>query len=243
MAALILAVAAGVLLRRRWQPPAAPRPLAAPGTVYWLACGGLALLLSAIMRGHTGGFSNVLMPGVWTLSLWGVLAVGWVRETWPSWSLRLGTALLLAGQLWLGRWDVAKQLPDPRARAQGEALIALLQAQEGPILAPHSPWYPIMAGKQSSFHLIALWDLDYKNGPLYDRIQRITDAMDDHYWKTALLGRKDLGTSTQDSYHFIDSYVRERSMALPDTLRLKTVTGYGVRPQGLYTPRTEPQPP
>ena len=33
------------------------------GTSYWLFVGAVLLLFSALMRGHHGGFTNVLMPG------------------------------------------------------------------------------------------------------------------------------------------------------------------------------------
>ena len=154
---------------------------------------------------------------------------------------RMGaTAALLAVQLWLGRWYVEAQAPRAGAEVEGWALIETLSALDGPVLAPHSPWYPVMAGKESSFHLIALWDIDNAKGPLGDRVAVIRASMAEQRWGAAMLNQKDLGSRTEDDYGMRETYRLVREL---DERKIRPLTGYPVWPQRLYVPVADGQRP
>lgn len=207
-----------------------------PGAVYWAACGGLAILLSAVMRGHHGGYVNVLMPGLWTVALWGTLAVGWVRERWPHQATILLTSTLIAAQLWQGRWEPDDWRPSDQATAAGEGMIERLAAIDGEVFAPHSPWYLHMAGKQPTVHLIALWDIDHRYGPLQDRVAAIKADMDARRWSAVVLGAKTMGAGADDAYGLQANY--RRTGSLP-TGAMKPVTGWPSRPRYILTPKPD----
>jgi hypothetical protein len=211
----------------------AERTLSA-GARYWAINGGLAILLSAVMRGHHGGYLNVLMPGLWAVSLGCVLAVGWVRERWPHTATIAVTSVLVAGQLWAGRWSPSKYTPQEGAVEAGEGLIDRLAAIDGELFAPHSPWYLAMAGKQPTVHLIALWDIDHKYGPLKDRVAVIRADMDAQRWSAVVLGSRSMG-GDNDEYGVDANY--RRSTPLP-TGAMKPVTGWPARPRYIFTPRS-----
>lgn len=203
------------------------------GSTYWAACGGLAIVLSAVMRGHHGGYINVLMPGLWAVSLWGALAVGWLRQRYPQPVVVLLTAVLVASQLWMGRWEVEKWLPDAQAVQAGNNVISRLQDVQGEVFAPHSPWMLAMAGRPTTVHLIALWDIDHPYGPLHDRVERIKADMDAQRWSVVMLGARTMGGGEQDDYGFQANYQRDGSLP---TGAMKPVTGWPSRPRYLFVP-------
>lgn len=222
--ALAIAVLGYWLVReRRWE----------PGMVYWSAVGGLAILLSAVMRGHHGGYINVLMPGLWAVALWGALAIGWLRQRIPHLATVVLTSLLVGGQLWEGRWIVERWLPDDNATQAGEDLIRELSAIDGEVFSPHAPWYLAMAGKPTTVHLIALWDIDHRYGPLYDRVADIKADMDAQRWSAVLLGARNMGGGEDDSYGLRANYQRRSSLPAG---AMKPVTGWSVTARYVWRP-------
>ena len=200
------------------------------GGVYWAAQGSLALLLAAVMRGHHGGYLNVLIPGIWALAAWAGLGLAGLERRFPRPAvLVLGTALML-GQLWQGRWEPSKWLPTRDDVAAGDALIARLRAVDGEVLSPHSPWYPVIAGKPGAFHLIALWDIDHEGGPLHDFVPTIALAMKQERWAAVVLANKKFGHS------LTQTYVRTEDLTPPGKA-LQPKTGWPVRPSLLYEPK------
>jgi len=95
---------AGVALLALWDRRQGRRTISA-GTQYWLWTGTLALVLSAVMRGHQGGYTNVLMPGLWALSVGGVLALENLRRRFPHRAVVFALPLLVAGQLVYEDWN------------------------------------------------------------------------------------------------------------------------------------------
>ena len=230
-AGLALLLGLGWLLRKkveRLQWP--PRPLD-EGLVFWLMQGGMLILLSAIMRGHHGGYVNVLIPGLWATALFSALAIGRLREEWDVLWLRGATGVLIAVQIWLGQWDPAPLTPPASAAAAGDALIAEMAAVEGEIFAPHFPWYPVLAGKAPQAHLIALWDIDHEGGPLDPGADKVREAMEQQRWAAVFSANSKLGFGLKDSYR------RDGSTA--NGAQMKPVTGWPVRPRYIYVPRQQ----
>ncbi|MFT5681390.1 MAG: hypothetical protein ACI8RZ_002296 [Myxococcota bacterium] len=207
-----------------------PRPIGG-GLSYWLIQGGVLVLLSAVMRGHQGGYVNVLIPGMWAGALWSALAVGRIREEWPMLPVTAATSLLIAGQLWLGRWDPAPLTPTAADVAAGDALIERIAELDGEVLAPQFPWYPVLAGKASYFHLIALWDINHTGGPLVEGTDSIKQAMADKHWAAVLTADSKLELGFKDHYR--------RQSTIQTGSAMRPVTGWRVRPRYLYVPKTD----
>jgi len=159
------------------------------GGVFWLTQGLLCILMCMVMRGHHGGYLNVLMPGTWFLALWAGLSIAALRQRWPGLPIRIATALLIAGQLWAARWDIARYAPTTADRLVGDAIVERLAEVEGPVLAPWSSYLPKQAGKEGSIALIALWDIHHKRSPLTKEARLIRRAIKNKHFGAVLTAR------------------------------------------------------
>lgn len=214
------ALAVGLLWMRRWS----------TGGGYWFAQGLLALALCGLMRAHTGGFINVLMPGHWMVALWAALALGAVARRWQH-PLVLGAAgALLALQIGQGRWRPHLFLPTDEDRAAGDALVERVRAIEGEVLSPYAPWIPVLAGKDPYWHLIALWDIDYKRGPYFKASKSVDQAITDRRWAAILVGDDDnLG-------HGLKRHYKKQERIRYKARAFYPKTGWKRRPAHIYVP-------
>lgn len=204
---------------------AAPAWMRSAAGRYWLGLSGVALVTVSLMRGHTGGFVNVLIPMLW------------LQAAWPAWVLAGGAGrpwlphvvtALVAAQLWQGRADLTRYTPTPADQAAGDQLIAQLRTLPEPLLIPHAPWYAVLAGKAPSFSLICLWDINHDGGPFLDGVARVRAAMRAHHWATVVLPDDKLG------YDLKAGYVRSKDLR---SRAFGTRTGWMVRLRQLWVPK------
>ena len=204
---------------------------------WWL--GGTALVVATWMRGHNGGFLNVLIPAHLAICVgMGIGAVG-LRERWPNAVVFVGTAAVMALQVgWIARQlDVDEVLPTPEDVAGGEAVVERLKAcPDGPILSPHAAWLPVQAGREPSPHLIAIWDIRYEHGPFFDGMAQLAQAAKDHRWSCVVKGgRQALGFQIEQQYEVIETFRIPPKAMMPKT-------GWRVRPTDLLAPRSPDRP-
>ena len=190
---------------------------------FWLWMSVTLLFFSALMRGHHGGFTNVLMPGLWVLCV--TIPLGLYNSKLPHWLV----VVLMMTQIYIGRWDVKGLTPTDADRAAGDDLVEMLSKEEGPVWAPHSPWLPVQAGHPATTHLIALWDIDHKQGPLVSYVEDIEHDVSTHRWPVVLSADKRLGFGVREHY-------RLRKTVRPSRNAFKPKVGWKVRPSYLYRP-------
>jgi len=213
-----------------WRKGTAEGPLS-PGARYWLANGALALLLTAIMRGHHGGYINVLMPGMWVLSFAGVVAIERLRSRFRHPAVAWLLPLLVVGQLSQTLWKPTRYTATDRDREAGDKLVEVLAAEEGELLAPWSPWLLVQAGKEPGFHLIGLWDLDHEHGPLLDDVATIRADADARRWSAiVVMDERQMPPGVKQNY-------RRREALLPGGPSLKPKTGWRIRPKNMWRPK------
>ncbi len=215
------------------------------GGKYWLAQGLLGILLCMVMRGHHGGYLNVLMPGTWFLALWAGLAVTALRHRWPGLPVQLATAALVAWQLWAVRWDVVRYAPTTADRLAGDAIVERLREIEGPVLAPWSPYLPKQAGKEGSVALIALWDIRHKKSPLTKESRIIKRHIKKKYFGAILTAR----TKTKKGLEGLTTHYKRVRFDAPagscgrrkkwDKSIFCPRTGHPVKPQQLWVPKPD----
>lgn len=191
---------------------------------FWMAMCVILLFFSALMRGHHGGFTNVLMPGLWVLCI--VLPLGLSRIGIPTWVL----TMLLVSQVWLGRWQMEDLIPTEADREAGDKLVEMLSNESGPIWSPHAPWLPVQAGHPPTTHLIALWDIDHEDGPLVSYVSDIQRDVSKHRWPVIITADKRLGFGVQTHYQV-------RQTIRPSGNVFKPKVGWKVRPSYLYRPK------
>lgn len=203
------------------------------GGAYWGAVLVTGLVMASLMRGHQGGYLNVLIPMLWLLSFAPIVVEQGVGahprvagSRFAPWLPVVATALL-AAQLWEGRGNLVRFLPTAADRRAAAALVEELRTLPGPVLMPHGPWYPVLAGHAPSFALIALWDVDKKGGPLLRESRVVDRAIREGHWATIVTPDEKLGHGLKDHY------TRARKLKAP---QFPTRTGWGVRFRWVWQP-------
>jgi hypothetical protein len=226
------------ILRRIRKLPAhtapAPAPDARYARWYWIGVVSMGVVMVVLMRGHHGGFQNVLMPGFWLIALVTGFGLGAVAERWRHPLLSSAMLLLAAGlvgfQSWDGRWKIDRYLPTDADLEVGQQLLEQIEAFDGPVLMPHSPYYPVMVGKPPSFALIALWDITHDHSPLKKEARAIDRAIQEQRFAAVISANKKLKYGVPKHY--------ERTTTIKhDGRSLYPKTGWRVRPRYIYEPK------
>ncbi|MBM76772.1 MAG: hypothetical protein CMK59_15295 [Proteobacteria bacterium] len=199
---------------------------------FWLLNGVVAILFSGIMRGHHGGYINVLMPALWMISLWGGLLLHAViqRDHRLGW----GVVVFVCAQFYLGRWSPQKYLPTQKDYEAGALLIEHLKEVPKPVFSPFSPWYSYKAGHPPNLHLIALWDIDHDGGALKEDVEAIEQTIKDQKWSAILLANDRFDYGRKKAYP-----KKELVTALKGGLRPKV--GWPATPRLIYYPKSDEQ--
>ena len=162
-------------------------------TVFHLSFFFSMILVSWFSRMHYGGYDNVLLLATAALSIYA--GMGWHHVTsfasrarhaslWQY--LAVLTCLL---QFFLLKYDPAAQLPSTRDLLAGNALVELMKGIDGDIFMPNHGYLPSLAGKKTSAHAMALFDVlrstdREKRGNL---VYQIDHALQNGYYKTIIL--------------------------------------------------------
>lgn len=203
-----------------------------PYGLYWAVVSLVALVTVSIMRGHTGGYVNVLIPMLWAAALWPALVAQRVTERW-AWAEWL-VPVVIGAQLLQGRGDYARSVPTEADRANAAAMIEELRALPEPMLIPHAPYYAVLAGKEPAFALICLWDIDHDGSPMRYGVRRVDQAMKAQRWATIVLPDDKLGHKLKEAYR------QERTLK---SKGFPTRTGWGVRLRQIWVPDPAKAPP
>jgi hypothetical protein len=209
---------------------------------YWIGVMVTGILMVVLMRGHHGGFQNVLMPGFWLIALMTGIGLG-VVSRWPRQPLAAGALLLLAAVAvawgcWDGRWERERYIPTAADVEQGNKVLEHIASFDGPVLMPHSPYYPVMVGKEPSFALIALWDITHKHSPLKKEARVVNRAIREQRYDAIIVASKKLQYGMDEAY--------ERTTTIANSGRaFYPKTGWRVRPRYIYEPKqiVDPEPP
>mgnify|MGYP006971706583 CR=1 FL=1 len=239
----LLLVLGGKLWRRLRKLPAPARAPATPqaryARWYWIGVVTTGIVMVVLMRGHHGGFQNVLMPGFWLVALITGFGLGALssrpRSPLVASALLLVCAGLVAGQTWEGRWERARYQPTDADLEAGQEVLDHIAAFDGPVLMPHSPWYPVMLGKPPSFALIALWDITHKHSPLKKQARSIRRAVREQQFDAVILASKKF------EYGLDEAYERTTTIKLSGRA-LFPKTGWRVRPHYIYEPLAQVKP-
>ncbi len=215
-------------------------PVHLEAVAFWVGMAGVVWILCAVMRGHHGGFINVLMPGFWMLSALGARLLGRLWLARPHTILALAMGLLFAVQAWQGAWEAKRYSPTKADVEAGQALLATIAGYEGEVLVPHAPWYPALVGKTPSFPLIALWDVEHPGGPLFRYTRRVRKAFAEQRWDAVIVTRPKKSGRNGLGHGMAKTYERAPSK----DLKLKgrafwSRAGWRVRPTQVWEPLDE----
>ena len=178
--------------------------------------------------GHIGRI--VHLEDLHGLALFAGLGLARVEARWPQLPVAVLGSLVLLGQLWVGRWSPEEWTPLEESEPAGAELLTRIGELEGSVLAPHTPWYPVLAGKDPGLHLIALWDIDHKDCSLRPHVGEIREALADQRWDAVIVANQKFGFGLEKGY-------RRAETLSPGGRALYPLTGWGVRARYLYLPK------
>lgn len=181
---------------------------------------GLAVVSSALMRAHVGGFLNVHMQMHWVVCLAAAIAFSrWLADTdnRRTWAF---AGVLLAAQSGFHFLDLVTEdslLPTAQDVATGEQVVAILAEQPGPVWSPFAPWLPVQAGHEPSFHLIALWDVDHRGSPMRDGARDVDAAIEQGWFATIVDGTRPLRHGVPEHYRGVQRLPTQGDVFTPKT--------------------------
>jgi hypothetical protein len=200
--------------------------------VYGAGIALTALVTSAMMRAHNGGYLNVQIPALWVICVGFGLVVERAMAEIPTRPIRLAAAAVLSGQcLWsLALLDPSRLIPTEADLALGERFVDEIASVNGPVLSPFAAWLPVYAGRPPSLHYMGVWDLDYKGGPYRAQVQVVRDAMREQRWSLVVAGSQKFPYGTADAYDTRETLVDEKDPAMMPKM------GWPARPNRLLFP-------
>ena len=118
--------------------------------VSWLIAILAAFIVSGVGRSSVGGNVNNLMPVYAFLCLSPMIFFKTKRVSQALW-------VLVVIQFLLGAYNPLRYIPTPAMRESGDRLVKRIAATNGEVLVMMHPYYALLAGKQPSAQIAALW--------------------------------------------------------------------------------------
>jgi hypothetical protein len=200
---------------------------------YWTAQIVTGLLLTVLMRGHHGGFLNVLIPGYWLLALGTGLGFGNALRRLPHPAFRLSIALAIAVSVWMGRWSITKFVPTDVDTEAGARIVERIRAVEGEVLVPHGPYYAVLAGKAPGLHQIALWDVVHAGASTKAVTKRaLEEAIATQRFGAIVLASDKFAYGLKKHYRRVEPIRFNGNAGMPKS-------GWRARPRLVYVPKTD----
>jgi hypothetical protein len=201
------------------------------GVLLLAGLGVVGFIVAGLMRAHHGGFLNVYMPfHAYTAAAF--LAVGLAAWEARNTVAVLAFAMLATTQLGTQayRAKLGGLVPDAADVAAGDAAVAWLRTQDGPILSPFAPWLAAQAGHAPGFHLIALWDIRHPEGPFATAFEPIQRAVETQAFGAVIEADEGSKLGTKNRYVEVMTFTED-----PSAMRGKT--GWRARPNHGYVPK------
>jgi len=222
------------------------RPWRDPG---WHAvCLAVGLILAALTsRLHSGGYVNVLMPAYAGIALLFGLAESnlkpvHISSQGPEKGLHrmLFVVLCMTQFLSLVYWPGA-YLPSKEDRSAGRYVQAVIKDVEGETFCPGSGYLASRAGKASSVHPMALWDVlrgDVSRQAGDELVDRLKEALQTERYTAVLLQTNWLEDPllTLLFREDLERHYKTRSRLFLDPEVFWPVAGWKTRPEVLYEP-------
>ncbi len=240
MGGLSVMVIITVMLKLRLSPsPLTPLPQGEGNN--WFVAIVAAFIVSGVGRSSVGGNVNNLMPVYAFLCLSPMLLktskvsptplrFGTLRETFEV----SVTASLIILQFALSAYNPLRYIPTPTVRESGDRLVKRIAATNGEVLVMMHPYYAMMAGKQPSAQIAALWYGRARGtSPLPDDfVKRIRD----HYYSMIISDESLFEIEDAELQNLLNSYY-VKTMMIDESESPPAPVGMLVRPMAIYEPK------
>lgn len=205
--------------------------------LFWICFVIGALASSWSMRMFAGGFENALIPTAAVLAITAGIFLGKLSDPTfkiagaPSSKYVTVFAALFVVQFGLLWYNPAKQIPTKADEEWGNKFIDRLKAVQGEILLPYHGYIPVLAGKTSCAHKMALVEIRSGDSMAYAELERDIKATIAEKKHAAIILNADwFSDDVAASYRNLGDPFPDRSMFYP-------VTGLATRPHYWFVSR------
>jgi 4-amino-4-deoxy-L-arabinose transferase-like glycosyltransferase len=205
--------------------------------VFWICIVLGALASSWSMRLFAGGFENALIPTAAVLSITAGVFLGKLGDSTfkiagaPSNRYSTLFVVLFVVQFGLLLYNPTKQIPTKADKEWGNKFIGRLKGVQGEILLPYHGYIPVLAGKQSCAHKMALVEIRSGDSTMYAELEReIKSTIAEKKYAAIILNADWFSDDVAASYRNLGDPFPDRSMFYP-------VTGLATRPHYWFIPR------
>jgi len=153
MGGLSVMLIVAVVLKLRAS-PSTLAPLPQGERNHWLIAILAAFIVSGVGRSSVGGNVNNLMPVYAFLCLSPILLK--TSKVFKTFEVSVIASLIIL-QFALGAYNPLRYIPTPTMRESGDRLVKRIAATNGEVLVMMHPYYALLAGKQPSAQIAALW--------------------------------------------------------------------------------------
>ncbi len=184
-------------------------------------------------RAHAGGYNNVVIPAYAVISVVFGLAVESALAGARGRTLLIaGVYLLCITQFLRLAYDPIMQVPTLADRRAGEEIVSAMKAIPGDVYMPYHGYLPVMAGKRSYAHAMAIFDVTRGRGQgaKDSLIGEVIGAIREQRFAAVIT---DTDVFAQPD---LDAYYLRNPIDLADDI-FYPVTGMRTRPKYLCRPR------
>ncbi len=194
---------------------------------HWLVAIFAAFIVSGVGRSSVGGNVNNLMPVYAFLCLSPVILFKTQRVSATLW-------VLVVIQFALGAYNPVRYIPTPAMRESGDRLVKRIAATNGEVLVMMHPYYAVLAGKQPSAQIAALWYGRARgNTPLPDDfVKRIQN----HYYSTIISDESLFEIEDAELQNLLSAYY-VKTLTIDESESPPAPVGMLVRPMAIYEPK------
>ncbi len=199
----------------------------------------LAGLVSGVLSySWQGGFDNNFIPFYVFAIIPACEALAWAWRAAPApWSL--AGSLALMAQFFVLVYNPVKQVPTEEEIADGGRLVELLASTPGAVLIPEHPWYAVLAGKEPSYHSMALVDLRHEQRGMWP--QDLRDRLQSHYYDLVVTSWDPRKPSLGSYPPELLKYYRKAKVLRFRGRAMGSYVGTWARPSFVFAPRKPPQ--
>ncbi len=194
---------------------------------HWLVAIVAAFIVSGVGRSSVGGNVNNLMPVYAFLCLSPMILFKTQRVSATLW-------VLIVIQFILGAYNPLRYIPTQAMRESGDRLVKRIAATNGEVLVMMHPYYAMLAGKQPSAQIAALW---------YGRARGTTPLPDDfvkriqnHYYSTIISDESLFEIEDAELQNLLSAYY-VKTMTLDENESPPAPVGMLVQPKTIYMPK------
>jgi hypothetical protein len=205
--------------------------------LFWLALFIGCLASSWSTRVFAGGFENALIPTSAALAILSSLFLSRITTLLQKSVSGLANlvplcvSIVFGIQFYIFGYNPVAQVPTEADRTYGEKFIASVAEVHGDVLLPFHGYLPVLAGKRSCAHKMALNEIKFGDTALYNELEKeILDKIQNRKYAAIIVNANWFAETLTANYRDLGDPFPDRTMFYP-------VTGLETRVHFWFVPR------